>query len=188
MPDFRRNYLPGGTFFFTVVTAGRAEIFNSACAVAMLRRSVRRVRNTMPFSIEAAVILPDHLHMIWTLPKGDTRYSKRWSAIKSDFTRAWLAKGGSERPPTKGYHRQRRRGIWQPRFMEHTIRDEDDFIHHVEYIHFNPVKHGLVDRPRDWNWSSFGRYVNQGVYDADWASAGPHTDPILAPVTGKYLE
>jgi len=188
MPDFRRNYLPGGTFFFTAVTAGRVPIFRSARPIALLRQSIRTVRNQMPFSIEAAVILPDHLHMIWVLPKGDTEYSKRWSAIKSGFTRTWLVRGGIEQSITESYRSRGNRGVWQPRFMEHTIRNEDDLIRHVEYIHFNPVKHGLVDRPRDWKWSSFGQYVRQGVYDADWGAAGSYIDQPHSSKDDAYLE
>jgi len=106
--------------------------------------------------------------MIWTLPKADADYSGRWSKIKSQFTRQWLVMGGTEASPSQGKRRDDRRGVWQPKFIEHTIRDEDDFIHHVEYIHYNPVKHGYVQCPKDWPWSSFRRYVKQGVYPLDW--------------------
>jgi len=188
MPEFRRKFQPGGTFFFTVVTAGRAPIFRAAPAVAILRRSVRDERKRRPFDIEAAVILPDHLHMIWTLPKGDSHYSKRWSAIKSQFTRTWLRRGGAERSVTASYDRQGRRGVWQPRFIEHTIRDEDDLINHVEYIHFNPVKHGLVQCPCDWRWSSFGRYVKNGVYGRRWGCAVCEMPPRIERVDDRYLE
>jgi putative transposase len=126
--------------------------------------------------------------MIWILPKNDTEYSKRWSAIKSRFTRAWLARGGVEQSTTESYQKRGNRGVWQPRFMEHTIRDEDDLIRHVEYIHFNPVKHGLADRPGDWSWSSFSQYVKQGIYDVDWGTAGSHIDQPLCSTDNRYLE
>jgi putative transposase len=169
MPNFRRNWSPGGTFFFTVVTAGRVPLFQSESARIMLGGSFRQEIAIRPFSPVAIVLLPDHLHVLWTLPSGDIDFSTRWSSIKSRFTREWLASGGSEAAVPLGQQKQERRGIWQARFYEHTIRDEDDLIQHVEYIHYNPVKHGLARCPRDWPWSSFPRYVRQADYPADWA-------------------
>ncbi|HWE36841.1 MAG TPA: transposase [Isosphaeraceae bacterium] len=147
MPDYRRNWVPGGTFFFTVVTAGRAPIFRDVKAVTLLGSCLRHERRERRFRIEAIVVLPDHFHTIWSLPEGDSDFATRWAAIKGRFTRQWLASGMPEQPVHPGQGREQRRGVWQPRFMEHTIRDEDDFIHHIEYIHFNPVKHGHVPCP-----------------------------------------
>ena len=182
MPNYRRNWLPGGTFFFTIVTAGRAPLFRDELARTLLGTCFRQERATRPFTIDAVVLLPDHLHAIWSLPPGDFDFSTRWSSIKSRFTREWLARGGTEQPVLAGQHREERRGIWQPRFLEHTIRDEDDLIQHVDYIHFNPVKHGLATCPREWPWSSFGRFVRQGDYPIDWAcsqqSQAPRFDGI----------
>jgi putative transposase len=169
MPNFRRNWLPGGTFFFTIVTAGRAPLFAGESARTLLGRCFRQERATRTFALDAVVLLPDHLHAIWSLPPGDFDFSTRWSAIKSKFTREWLASGGLEQGVPPGQQAQGRRGVWQARSFEHTIRDEDDLIQHVEYIHFNPVKHGLATCPREWPWSSFPRFVRQGDYPIDWA-------------------
>lgn len=117
----------------------------------------------------AFVFLPDHLHAIWTLPMDDAAYSKRWGWIKKEFTKKWLQMGQSDYPVTDGSRRERRRGIWQPRFWEHTIRDERDFEKHIEYIHYNPVKHGLVRCPHEWPWSSLHRWVEEGACEEHWA-------------------
>ena len=142
MPDFRRYFVPGGTYFFTLVTAGRRPLFGHEEARTLLGKIVREECKRAPFETVAIVLLPDHLHAIWTLPPGDDDYARRWQAIKAKFTVHWLASGGAEGEVTPGYRRQRRRGVWQPRFMEHTIRDEQDLHHHADYIHYNPVKHG----------------------------------------------
>ena len=122
-----------------------------------------------PAEVVAIVLLPDHLHTLWTLPPGD-RYGLRWRWIKREFTRGWLALGGAEQQRSDSRRRERRRGIWQRRFWEHTIRDEMDMESHFDYIHYNPVKHGLVRRSYDWPWSSFRRWVCAGHYAADWAA------------------
>jgi len=173
VPDFRRWLVPGGTYFFTIVTAGRSAVFSQDSARRLLGTMMRQVRAASPFTTVAVVLLPDHLHAIWTLPAGDHDYSARWQAIKAKFSSAWLAAGGSEERVTAGYDRQRRRGVWQPRFMEHTIRDERDLHNHADYIHYNPVKHGYARRPWDWPWSSFRRFVQEGEYPRDWGSSEP---------------
>jgi putative transposase len=117
------------------------------------------------------VLLPDHLHTIWTLPVGEVDYPGRWGAIKEAFTRAHLASGGCEGLASSSRRRHRERGVWQRRFWERTVRDEDDFVRCLDYIHWNPVKHGLVARPKDYPWSSFHGYVESGAYDPDWGSA-----------------
>ncbi len=166
--DYRRNFQPGGTFFFTLVTAGRHGLFEDADALALFRDVLREVKAQRPFRIEAWVVMPDHVHMIWTLPLADSDFSGRWSKIKSQFTRQWLTRGGREMPITAGKSREGRRGVWQPKFIEHTIRDEDDLIAHVEYVHYNPVKHGYVACPKDWPNSSFTEYVRRGFYPLEW--------------------
>jgi len=170
--QYRRNFQPGGTYFFTLVTADRHHLFANPDAIALLQTVVREVKTERPFRSEAWVILPDHLHMIWTLPPRDADYSGRWSKIKSQFTRRWLASGGAEREVSIGKQRDRRRGVWQPKFYEHTIDSDDEFIEHVEYVHYNPIKHGYVTRPIDWLHSSFHAYVKRGVYPPTWA-CGP---------------
>ena len=133
------------------------------------------IRAKRPFAIPAFVLLPDHLHAIWELPRGDAAYPVRWRRIKEEFTERFLEGGGWEGPRSSSRLRHQERSVWQRRFWEHTIDDEDDFEHHFDYIHYNPVKHGLVQCPRDWRYSSFHRWVKRGVYDPDWgcASHGP---------------
>ena len=166
--NYRRNFQPGGTFFFTVVTYRRQHLFDDPVAFELLQEVLRAVKAEHPFRMEAWVVLADHLHMIWTLLSGDSDFSGRWSEIKSQFTRRWLACGGREVEVTTAKRHEGRRGIWQPKFIEHTIRNEDDFITHVEYIHYNPVKHGYVACPKDWVRSSFAEYVRRALYPRDW--------------------
>jgi putative transposase len=163
MPDYRRNYVEGGTYFFTVALADRRSDL-LVKEVAALRASVSRARALHPFNIDAWVVLPEHLHAVWTLPDGDADFSARWSLIKRGFT-ARVAKGErrSASRIAKG-----ERGIWQRRFWERTIRDEADFRRHVDYVHINPVKHGLVNNAWDWPFSSFRRAVARGDYPTDW--------------------
>ena len=130
-----------------------------------LREAFREVKNAHPFVIDAVVILPEHLHTIWTLPQGDNDFSLRWRQIKSSFSRA-IEK--DERISNSRLRKQER-GVWQRRFWEHAIRDEEDFNRHIDYIHINPVKHGYVQRAVDWHFSSFHRYVKLGILPADWA-------------------
>jgi putative transposase len=173
VPEFRRYFVPGGTYFFTLVSAARAPLFRHDAARSLLGRIIRDECARAPFTTVAIVLLPDHLHAIWTLPPDNADYSARWQAIKAKFTSAWLASGGKEQDVPEGYGHQRRRGVWQPRFIEHTIRDEEDLHSHVDYIHYNPVKHGHARSPRDWPWSSFHRYVRSGDYPAGWGSTEP---------------
>jgi putative transposase len=187
MPDYRRYFVAGGTYFFSLVTADRAPLFGSAEARRLLGQLMRQQRNMKQFDTIAIVLLPDHLHTIWTLPAGDSDYSNRWKAIKATFTSAWVTLGGDERAVSKGYQRQRRRGVWQPRFIEHTIRDEQDLHDHANYIHYNPVKHGYVRRPADWPWSSFHRYVLSGDYSEWWGGDG-RIPPDLGKADSDVLE
>lgn len=164
MTNYRRNIVPGGSYFFTVNLADRQSALLTD-NIAGLRSAFRYARGRHPFTIEAIVVLPDHLHAIWTLPEGDADYSLRWRLIKSTFSRA-LPNGErlSASRSSKG-----ERGIWQRRYWEHTLRDENDFARHMDYIHFNPVKHGHVARVKDWPYSSFHRMVRMSVYPEDWA-------------------
>lgn len=171
MPEFTRACAPGGTFFFTLVTYDRLPIFRSTTARRLLRDAIREVRTIKPLDVDAIVLLPDHLHCIWTLPPGDTDFSIRWRKIKEFFTRSWLASGAKERETTTGQRRKGLRGVWQQRFWEHTIRDERDFRSHVDYIHFNPVKHGHALCAHAWPWSSFQRWCALKYYDPHWCCA-----------------
>jgi putative transposase len=161
MVRYRRNFVPGGTFFFTVTVADRRSSVLVDHIVA-LRAAFRVTRSERPFAIDAIVVLPDHLHTIMTLPPDDSDLSGRWRRIKSLFTRRVAAQDKTLRKQN-GEH-----ALWQPRFWEHTVRDETDFARHADYIHYNPVKHGLVTCARDWPFSSFHHYVKQGLLPEDW--------------------
>lgn len=166
MPRYIRAFVPGGTFFFTVALLERRRRLLTE-NIAVLRAAFAHVRGCHPFVIDAMVVLPDHLHCIWTLPPGDADFSTRWHGIKAMFARSMpTGERLSDRRRAKG-----ERGIWQRRFWEHTIRDERDFESHVDYIHFNPVKHGHVVRAADWPHSTFLEYVRRGVYALDWSAA-----------------
>lgn len=171
MADYRRWYVAGGTTFFTVVTYGRRPLFANDATRRILGHVMRAVRQDLPFETTACVLLPDHLHAIWTLPHGDADFSTRWKRIKRDFTVCWLAEGGSESRVTKSQSHRGARGIWQRRFYEHQVRDEDELAALCDYIHYNPVKHGLVPSPRNWPHSTFQRFVTTGHYDLNWGRA-----------------
>ena len=175
MPGYRRAQLEGGTFFLTVVTHHRRRILCGPGVRRVLARAFAETRATRPFAIEGIVLLPDHLHVMLRLPSGDGDFSGRIGQIKSRFTRAYLTAGGSEAPATSSRTRQRYRGVWEKRFWEHTIRNVRDYCLHLDYIHYNPVKHGLVAKAADWPFSSFHRYVRLGRYAPDWA--GPEHSP-----------
>ncbi len=135
-----------------------------------LRSAIKEVQAVRPFNIDAWVLLPDHLHCIWTLPDGDSDFSKRWGMIKARFTKkvGGLLVGGAH--PTGSRLKKREGLVWQRRFWEHTIRDERDFEMHCDYIHHNPVKHGLVESPDEWEYSTFSRFVKNGIYTKNWGS------------------
>lgn len=154
---YRRNRVAGGTYFFTVTLRDRSSDL-LVRHVDLLREAFRLVHNIRPFTIDAIVILPEHCHALWTLPEGDTDYSGRWRAIKSHFTRHLRTAGVRLIRDNRGEYQ-----LWQRRFWEHTIRDERDYRHHVDYIHYNPVKHGLVEQAADWPYSSIHRYVRLGL-------------------------
>ncbi len=160
---YRRNFVSGGTYFFTVTLADRTSRALTD-HIEALRTAVQQARTSQPFVLDAIVVLPDHLHVLMTLPDGDADFPNRWRLIKRRFTDAVLKSGT---PVTR--LRNGEVSLWQRRYWEHTIRDEKDFERHVDYIHFNPVKHGLVQRVQDWPYSSFHRYVRQGVLPEDWA-------------------
>lgn len=164
MTSYRRNFVSGGSYFFTANLADRRSRLLTD-NIALLRAVFRDVRARHPFAIEAIVVLPDHLHAIWTLPEGDANFSTRWRLIKSAFSRA-LPHGERVSPSRRG---KGERGMWQRRYWEHTLRDADDFQRHADYIHFNLVKHQHVGRVKDWPYSSFHRMVRLGIYPEDWA-------------------
>ena len=178
MPNYRRVYLEGGCYFFTKVLANRNNRFLTDY-IENLRQAFREVMRVHPFKIDAAVVLPNHLHCILTLPTGDDNYSMRWRQIKSAFSRQLPA------TEVRSLSRKKKgeRGIWQRRFWEHVIRDERDYRQHVDYIHYNPVKHGYVKQVKDWKYSSFHQTVKWGIYSENWGGEG-----INENLDGEYLE
>lgn len=157
--EYRRARTPGATYFFTVVAYDRQRLFESPQMVQLLRQAFSVVKQRHPFSIDAAVVLPDHLHCIWTLPTEDANYSARWRLIKSHVSRHCLEAYKGERSSAR--LRKQEQAVWQRRFWEHQIQDEGDFAQHVDYIHYNPVKHQLVRSPCDWPYSSFHRFARR---------------------------
>jgi putative transposase len=167
MPDYRRNRIPGATYFFTVnLRDRRSDLL--ASQIDALREAVRGVRRKLPFHIDAWVVLPDHMHCLWTLPEDDSDFPDRWRRIKATFSRSLRV------PQQQSLAKSRKgeRGIWQRGYWEHTIRDDRDYAARMDYIHFNPVKHGLARSPGDWPFSSFRQCVAAGFYPADWLGGG----------------
>jgi putative transposase len=171
MPNnYRRANIAGGTYFFTVNTLRRLPVLTEVPVREALREAIRHTRLTAPFDIDAWVLLPDHLHCIWTLPQGDAAFSMRWSKIKRYVSQRCGDTFGFENV-SSSRTRRHESGLWQRRFWEHQIRDDADFARHVDYVHWNPVKHGLVARAVDWPYSTFRRFVRDGVYAPDWGLA-----------------
>ncbi|MBY0575155.1 MAG: transposase [Gallionellaceae bacterium] len=164
MTNYRRSRIDGASYFFTLNLADRSLSLLTE-HIALLRSAFEYTRERHPFIVNAIVVLPEHMHAIWTLPDGDNDFALRWRLIKTVFSRG-LPHGErrSDSRQNKG-----ERGIWQRRYWEHLIRDEADFAQHVDYIHINPAKHGLVTRVADWPHSSFHRYVQTGVLPINWA-------------------
>jgi len=170
MSNYRRAKTPGASYFFTVVTKDRKPWFNNEAHIDLLRSAFRKTLNDKPFVIEAIVILPDHLHCIWQLPPGDNDFSGRWREIKKSVSRHLDANTNS----------RGERQVWQRRFWEHQIRDDKDWQNHLDYIHYNPLKHGLVKQVRDWPWSSFHHLSNKGWYSKDWGNQLPENIKQMA--------
>ena len=167
MMRYRRSITPGATYFFTVVTYRRRAILCEPDSIVLLREAFATVKQRRPFRIDAVVLLPDHLHCLWTLPSDDGDYSTRWMLIKSYFTHRCAVSFKTARSPALLHKREQT--IWQHRYWEHQICDDRDFERHCDYLHYNPVKHGFVTRVVDWPHSSFHRFVDNGVYPLHWA-------------------
>ena len=180
MPNYLRPEVTGATIFFTVAIAQRGQ--DLLCReVETLREAVNQTRAARPFEIEAWVVLPDHLHAIWTLPKGDADFSTRWGAIKARFSKS-MGRAGFTPPPPVGFknggvnpalRRKGEVGLWQPRFWDHHIRDQADFDAHMRYCWGNPVKHGFVERAVDWPYSSIHRDIARGMVEPEWSGMAP---------------
>ena len=163
MSQYRRLYQPGGSYFFTIVTYQRAGILSRPDHITRLRSAVDKVMGKKPFTMEAFVFLTDHIHCIWALPPGVSDYSTRWRLIKAQFS-AGIDKPADDRGE---------KAVWQRRFWEHLLRDEDDWCKHMDYIHYNPVKHGYVKSPGDWPHSSFHQALKEGLYPPEWGMQEP---------------
>ena len=178
MPRYIRAHVPGATCFFTVALRDRGARYMVDHATE-LRACVAEMKRRHPFHIDAMVVLPEHIHALWTLPPEDQDFSTVWMLLKQSFTRRLGAAADLDEAAARK-RRKGQRSLWQDRFWEHQIRDEDDFARHVDYIHFNPVKHGWVLRARDWPYSSLHRYVRQGILPANWG--------IDAAIEGEFGE
>jgi putative transposase len=168
MSQYRRNYIPGGTFFLTLVTYQRMPLFSNPENIHSLRFALSTTRLEMPFEILGAVVLPEHIHFLWTLPPNDSNYSRRVGRLKVLFTQSLRGKKTLPKQVSISRQKHRESDVWQRRFWEHTIQHEADLAKHLDYIHYNPVKHGLVVCPHQWKYSSFHKSVNEGIYRADW--------------------
>ena len=167
MPNYRRHHVAGGCYFFTINLLERHKNQLLIQHINILRQVVKQIRLKFPFHIDGWVVLPEHMHCIWTLPEGDDDYATRIRLIKTLFSKQ------IPKAERRSAVRQRRceRGIWQRRYWEHVIRDENDYIRHMDYLHFNPVKHGHVKQVKDWPYSTFRHLVNKGVYPENWAGS-----------------
>ncbi|MBK1724912.1 REP-associated tyrosine transposase [Thiocystis violacea] len=163
MSDYRRCFVKGGCYFFTVVSHRRRPLFDTDGRVELLRQAMREVKGARPFEIQAMVVMPDHVHAVWQLPDGDSDFLRRWRDIKHHVSRRIDA----------AVNLRGEKSVWQRRFWEHLIRDQEDWRRHVDYVHFNPVKHGLVTRAGDWRYRSFLTAVRKGWYGLDWGCMEP---------------
>ena len=177
---YRRNRQAGGCYFFTLTLADRSQSLLTD-NISILRAAFSKVQRERPFRIDAIVIMPEHLHIVMTLPPGDADYSTRWMLIKSYFSKS-IPKTESISPSRK---LKGERGVWQRRFWEHTIHNEFDLVKHVDYIHYNPVKHGYVDAPSKWPFSSIHKYIRDGKIPSDWGYVSINLDPVRRGAEGS---
>jgi len=178
MPNYRRASIPGGTWFFTLVSCQRRKILCNHDIRSALREAIRTVQTQQPFSVDAWILLPDHLHCIWTLPDGDRDFSIRWAKIKRLVTQRCGASYPPEGPVRASKRRRNEGMLWQRRFWEHAIRDDADLQRCLDYLHWNPVKHGYVDQVADWPYSTFHRFVKDGLYPRDWAGVANRDNDV----------
>lgn len=171
MSEYRRARIPGGTYFFTVVTYNRLPILTKETSRTILHNAWIDTCQRFPFETIAICLLPDHLHCIWKLPENDANYSIRWKEIKRLFTKNHLQEIGPGEKRNLSRQNRGEAAIWQRRFWEHTLIDEIDLETHIDYIHYNPIKHGYVEKTSAWPWSSFARFVEKGIYDPEWVGS-----------------
>lgn len=170
--EYRRAWCPGGSYFFTVITHDRKPILTIPDNISRLRAAFSHIKRNRPFIIDGIVVLPDHLHCIWRLPEDDSDFATRWRLIKHYFSRSCL---GIEGILNQSRQSKKEKGIWQRRYWEHLVRDEQDWRKHMDYINYNPVKHGFAKMPIQWPYSSFKHCVEKGWYPSDWGSIEPNT-------------
>jgi putative transposase len=168
MPEYKRIKIAGGTYFFTVISNNRKPLLTLDIVRKGLRDSINKTRKNLPFKIDAWVLLPDHLHTIWTLPSGDADFAARWAMIKQYTSKSCRQLFEYKETICDSRLLRKEMSLWQRRFWEHLIRDADDYEKHFDYIHWNPVKHGHVSRVIDWPYSTFHRFMAQGIYPPDW--------------------
>lgn len=168
MATFRRATVSGRTYFFTLATFGRQPLQTHPDVASATGDAIRAVRAELPFEVVALALLPDHLHAVWTLPPDDADYPRRWALIKRRIARE--ARRFVTLPLPPSMTKRHEAGVWQRRYWEHLIRDDDDLQRHVDYVHINPVKHGYVKCAADWRYSTFHRYVKRGILPPDWAA------------------
>ena len=173
---YRRAFTPGASLFFTLVTHDRRPLLASAEAVEVLRGAFRPVRQARPFTIDAMVVMPDHLHCIWTMPPDDADFATRWRLIKTWFTKH--CHPSLRGAPGSARSAKNEQAVWQHRYWEHLVRDPEDYARHVDYIHYNPVKHGLAIAASESPYSSFNRHVAAGIYPANWGQNSMDFDGI----------
>lgn len=179
MSDYRRLYTSGGTVFLTIVTFDRQPIFQAEENIRLLRDAIACVKRRFPFDFLASVILPDHLHFLWSLPPNDANYSRRIGLMKVLFTRSLYGPTGVEDSVSASRRKHGEADVWQRRFWEHTIKETEDLDLFLHYIHYNPVKHGYAACPHLWAYSSFSRWVDRGVYPPDWGCSCGGKKPAL---------
>ncbi|MDY7006319.1 MAG: transposase [Cyanobacteriota bacterium] len=172
MSNYRRPKIFGGTYFITQVTSQRDTWLCSKVGRKALREAIERVREKHPFSIDAFVLLPEHFHCLWTLPPNDRDFSKRLRLIKTYVTKHYGQELSINQEISLSRQKRKESNLWQRRFWEHLIRDERDFAVHCDYIHYNPVRHGLCANPQDWQFSSIHRFIAQEIYPANWGRDG----------------
>jgi len=187
MSAYRRWMIPGETYFFTVVAYRRRRIFDREENIRLLGDAMRSVRAKFPFRTIATVVLPDHLHCLWSLPRGDADFSTRWKRIKRDFTVQLLGEGNESKDNLVSPERRARgeRGVWQRRFWEHVVRDDEELESFCDYIHYNPVKNGYATSPAGWQWSTFARFVASGHYPPDWGRTLPASVDKVSSIIGE---
>lgn len=173
MPNYIRDKTPGGTYFFTLVTYKRIPIFIDGKAVQLLKAAFSKVKSQYPFKISAIVVLPEHLHIIMEMNENDSDYSRRISKVKKEFGNEYLRYNAINPILSASLRARKERGIWQRRFWEHKIKSLEDYKAHIDYIHYNPVKHKLAESIADWRWSSYFKYRARGFYTDDWGSKAP---------------